>query len=789
MSHRMLNLMLVRGLWRLRGQSLATALVVGAGVALYIMSVGALNSIEATRDAFYDRYRLASVFASAKRVPLALTPSISATPGVRAVHARISGAVILDVPGFGEPVNGIVHSLPEPRDGALNSVHLVRGRFPDPGRQQEVLVGDGFAKAHGLTSGDTIGAILNGKRRELRVVGTGLSPEHVFTIPPGNLTPDDRRFAVLWLNRESLEGAFDQRGAFNELLLLNDRATPAQSIIRTVDRLLAPYGGTGAYARDDLMSDKFLRSEMDQLATIARILPPLFMAVAAFLLWVMIGRVIDTDREEIGLLKAFGYRDSEVGAHYARLVVAISLVGVAIGCALGAWLGRGITSIYAEFYRFPFLIFRVDAGAYVAAVGISLASALAGAAAPVRRAVRLSPAVAMEPPAPTLYASRLQRAVARLTWLDEPSRMVVRHLLRWPARSVLTILGIALAAGLCIASSFNMDAIGRMLDFNFNYAARQDATVTFVEPRHESALQDLLRLPGVVAVEPLRAVPVRLKLGLRERREALTGMSPGAAINRLIDNQWRPVRAPPRGLVLTAVLAERLGAVRGSRIRVEVLEGRRPVLDLPVVAVVRSYYGTAAYIDRNELARLMQEGPLVSGAYLTVDPTREAELFRAVKQRPMIAGIAFRSAVLTNFERQVKENILIFRFYNLSLSVIIVFGVVYNNARLSFSERARELATMRVLGYRRSEVSYILLGELIVLTLLSLPLGVAIGAGFAWYIANAFSSDIYTVPFAVSTDTIGLALATVFVASIASALLVRRRVDRLDLIRVLKSRE
>lgn len=785
----MLELMLVRSLWRLRGQSLATALVVGAGVALYIMSIGALNSIEATRDAYYDRYRLATVFASAKRAPLALTGPISAVPGVRAVHARISGAVILDIPGFDEPVNGIVHSLPERQDAALNSVHLVRGRFPDPGRHSEVLVSDAFANAQGLTSGDTLGAILNGKRQELRVVGTGISPEHVFTIPPGNLTTDDRRWAILWLGRETMEAAFDQEGAFNELLLLTDRTTPLKSAIQALDRLLAPYGGTGAYGRAELMSDKFLRSEMDQLATIARILPPLFMTVAAFLLWVMVGRVVDTDREEIGLLKAFGYRNREIGLHYGQMVVAISLVGVAIGCALGAWLGRGITGIYAEFYHFPFLIFRVDGGAYVVAVGISVASALAGAAGPVRRAVRLSPAIAMEPPAPTLYASRLQRAVARLRWLDEPSRMIVRHVLRWPARSGFSILGIALASGLCIASSFNLDAIGKMLDFTFNYASRQDATVTFVEPRHENALQEVLRLPGVVAAEPMRAVPVRLKFGARERREALTGATAGASINRLIDEEWRPVAIPPRGLVLTAPLAERLGAGRGSRIRVEVLEGKRPILELPVVDVVRSYYGTAAFIDRHELARLLQEGPLVSGAYLRVDPVREAELFRAVKQRPMIAGISFRRAVLKNFEKQVKENILTFRFYNLTLAAIIVFGVVYNNARLSFSERARELATMRVLGYRRSEVSYILLGELVVLTLLSLPLGVVIGVGFALYIASAFSSDIYTIPFAVSQATVGLALTTVLVASLGSALLVRRRVDRLDLIRVLKSRE
>lgn len=786
---RTLNLKLLRDLWRLRGQSLATALVIGAGVALYVMSVGAIDSIRASRDAYYDRYRLADVFGTAKRAPASLTQRMATIPNVRAVEARITGAVILDVPGFDEPVNGIAHSLPDEPASALNAVHLVRGRLPDRERDDEVLVSDRFAQAHQLTSGATLSAILKGKKQRLRVVGTALSPEHVFTIPPGNLTTDDRRYGVLWLGRDPMEGAFDQEGAFNELLLLVERGAQVQSVIDVVDRLLAPYGGTGAYSRTDLMSDKFLRSELDQLATIARLLPPMFLGVAAFLLSVMIGRVIDTDREEIGLLKAFGYRDWEIGAHYAKLVVAIALVGVTIGCLFGAWLGRGITGIYSQFYQFPFLVFRIDVSAFVIAVGISLVAALAGAAGPVRRAVTLSPAVAMEPPAPTAYASGAQRAIAQLRRLDEPSRMIVRHLMRWPARTLLSSTGIALAIGLCIVSSFNLDAIGKMLDFAFNYAGRQDATMVFAEPRSRSALADAARLPGVIAAEPFRVVPARLRLGIRERREALTGVEPGARLNRLINDDWKPVEIPPHGLVLSQSLADQLAAKTGDFIDVEVLEGRQPTLSLEVVRVVRTYQGTPAYLDLAYLNRAMLEGPSISGAYLKVDSARAAALYRAVKARPLIAGISFREAVFKNFEEQISENVATFRFYNLTLAAIIVIGVVYNNARLSFSERARELATMRVLGYRRSEVSYVLLGELVLVTIAALPFGVAIGLGLAWYIATSFSSDIYTIPFTVSLKTIGLALLTVMMASVATAMLVRRRVDRLDLIRVLKSRE
>lgn len=783
-----LYLKLLRDLWRLRGQSLAIALIIGAGIAIYVMSMGALGSIEASRDAYYARYRLADLFAPAKRVPLAAAREACPQPGVRACTGRVSGAVVLDLASFDEPVNAIVHSLDAGDEAALNAVHIVRGRLPAAERD-EVVVSDDFARVHRLASGDRLVALLNGKRQSLRIVGTALSPEHVFAIPPGNLTSDDRRFAVLWLDRRLMEAAFDQRGAVNELLLQLDAGVAPAQVIAGLDRRLARYGGTGAFARADLLSDKFLRSELEQLGTMARILPPIFLGVAAFLLWTMFGRIVETDREEIGLLKAFGYRDREIGLHYALLVVAICLFGFAIGCALGSWLGHGITALYREFYRFPVLVFRIDAATYVLAVGISLAAAAAGAWGPIRRAVALSPAIAMTPPAPVIYAGRVQRAVIGLRWLDEPSRMIVRHLLRWPVRTALSAVGIAMAIGLCIVSSFNLDAIGRMIEFGFDYAQRQDATVTFAEPRAAEALHDVAHWPGVVRAEPFRAVAVRMRAGTRTRREALIGLAPDAELNRLVSAAWKPVEVPRRGLTLSQSLAEKLAVGPGDRVAIDLLEGRRLSIELEVQRVVQTYQGTLAYVDLALLDGLMRDGPLRTGAYLDLDPAQAQSLYRVVKQRPLVAGISFREAVLRNFREQVEENISIFRFYNLSLAAIIVVGVVYNNARLAFSERARELATMRVLGYRRGEVSYVLIGELLLLTIAAMPLGIVIGFALAWLVVQAFSSDIYTIPFAISTHTVGLALMTTFVTAIATALAVRRRVDRLDLIRVLKSRE
>lgn len=786
---RALDRKLLRDLWRLRGLIASTALVIGAGVALFVMATGALASLQATRTAYYDRYGVADLSATLKRAPLGLLERVRAMPGIQAAEGRVTAGVRIEVPGFDEPASGIAHSLGPQGKAGLNRTHLVRGRLPDPQRIDEILVNEAFANAHGLTGGDRITIVVRGFRQELSIVGTAQSPDHVYTVPPGNMMSDDRRFAILWMPRRALEGPMDLVGAFNDLMVSLEHGASAPGAIAAMDALLAPFGGNGTLALDEQVSDKFLTSEMDQLGTMARLLPPMFLGVAAFLLWVMIGRLVATEREQIGLLKAFGYRNGEVAFHYARLSILIALVGIALGSAAGTLLGRGITGIYARFYQFPLLIFHIEPSVYAQAAAIGVLAAVAGVTGPVRQAVRLSPAAAIQPPVPPRYAGSLAAGLARLRLLDETGRMILRHILHRPGRSFFSILGIAMATGLTIVSSFNLDAIDRMLDFGFNYAGRQAATVAFAEPRTEAALAELAGLPGVLAVEPFRAVPARFRNGHKEWREALTGLSPGSTMVRLIDTELRPVSIPAEGIVLSQSLADRLDAGVGTMLDVEIFEGRRPTLSLRVVQVVSTYQGTPAYIDMAALDRALMQRPLVSGAYLAIDPALAADLHAAVKQRPMIATLSLRSAVLGNFQQQIEDNLGAFRLYSLTLAAIMVVGVVYNNARLSFSEQVRDLATMRVLGYRPGEVGHVLVGELVLLTLAALPLGVVIGLGLAWYVAQSFSSDMYSIPFAVSSSTIAMALATSLLASVATALTVHLRIRRLDLVRVLKSRD
>ena len=780
---------LVRELWRMKVQALAIAFVIAGGVAVHLLAAGMLSSLQETRRAYYERNLFADVWAPTVRAPQRLIEDIRAIEGVQAATTRIRIPALFDMEGMSAPATGEVLSLPDTGEAAVNRLHLVRGRLPAAGQRDETVVLQAFADAHRLEIGDRIPATLYGGRRRLTVVGVALSPEHVYAIGPGQFVPDDRLFGVLWMRRSALAQAVNQDEAFNEAVVRLSRDASEPAVIAALDRLLAPYGAPGAYGRADQISDAFVSSEIDQLTTMGRVLPPVFLLVAAFLVNVVISRLIAVQRAGIGLLKAFGYRDRDIVAHYLKLVAVIAAGGVLIGGAAGIWLGQVMAELYMEYYRFPFLLFQANPADYVVVVGVATATVMGGAVLAVRRAAVLNPAEAMTPAPPPDYSRAAGVRITRLKVLDQQSRMILRQIVRWPWRAALTVAGIAASGSLLIGTMSMMDGIEVMIDSSFNVSNPHDVSVNFVEPRPRAALFSLAREGGVLAAEPFRVVAVRLRHGPREERAVITGAPLDATLSRMIDDRNRTVSPAPGGLVLSGDLAAKLGVRAGDTLEVQVTEGRRPLLALPVSAVTTSYVGSGARMRIEDLNRALGEGAQVSGAWLTVDSDRTASLYTRLKETPAVVGVGLQADAVARLAAMLDENlgraILVYVFF----AGLIVAGVVYNTVRISFAERQRELASLRVLGFSRAEVSYILLGEVAFLTLLALPVGAAAGALLAWYLAHAMSSDLFRLPFAISPSTFGLAGAVVLAVTVVSSLMVRRQIDRLDLAEALKTGE
>ena len=780
---------LLRNLWQIKGQVLAISLVITVGVAVFIMYSSTFDSLYRTQQTYYDRYDFADVFASLKRAPNNLASRIAAIPGVARSATRVVAEVTLDVEGMSEPVTGRLVSIPETPSAGLNGLALMRGRYPEPDRAKEVLVAEGFADAHGMVPGATFHAVINGRKRELEVVGIALSPEYVYSIRAGDLMPDESRFGIVWMGRRALASAFDMEGGFNDVALKLEPGARETDVIADLDRLIETYGGLGAFPRALQVSNWYLDSELTQLRGFGLFVPVIFLSVAAFLLNVVLRRIISVQREQIAALKALGYTNREVGWHYTQWSLLISAAGGLFGIWGGKTMGRGMIGLYNDYFQFPFLDYQLTTNVVLGAVMFGLVAAVLGAFGAVRQAVKLPPAEAMRPEPPATYGRTWVESLGIQRFLSQPARIVLRNLQRRPIRTAATVLAIGFSGALLIIGLFFMDSIDVLLDLQFNAIQRQDITISLVEPRSARALHEINRLPGVIDTEPARDLAVRLRAGHRSRQTAVTGIEDDPRLRRIVNTSYEVETLPPDGLMLSAKLAEILGVQRGSPITLEVLEGTRPVRQTVVTGLVDEYMGTAAYMRIDALHSLMREGRNLSGAYMRVDPEHADALFGRLKLIPAVAGVALKAAAMEEFQRQMDEMMGVFIFFNIVFAMVITIGVVYNVARIALSERQRELASLRVLGFTRAEISSILLGELAVMTLLGIPLGLWIGYGFAAFMVAAFDTELYRFPLIVSARSYAVAALVVLLASAASGLLVRRRLDHLDLVEVLKSAE
>lgn len=780
---------LLRDFKRLWIQAMAIALVLACGVAILLTSIGMYAALSDTRAAYYERNRFADVFASATRAPLSLVSEIAEIDGVISVEPRISGAAILDLPGRVKSAVGHILSYPETGTPVLNVPLLINGRFPDPLAPDEVVVNAPFAEANAFRPGDTFSANIKGQKRTLIIVGTVLSPEFIYTIGPGALMPDNSSFGIIWMSKRAAGAAFDMDGAFNDLSLTLEPNHPTAQVIDALDDLLEPYGGFGAYDRTDHQSNAFLDAEISQLKGMASILPPIFFAIAGFLVSMVMSRIIALERSEIGLLKAIGYSDIEVCLHYLMLAGLIALVGVLLGWLAGTVLARALALQYAQFFNFPFVIFRVSYWVYAAAGLAGLLTTSIGAAQAALKAARLAPAVAMQPPAPARFKrSFVDDAMAHLH-LSQSTIMILRSLLRWPLRSALTSLGLALAVASMIAATFLNDALDEIVDVAFYQTNRQDAMLLFSDDVPETALEDIRNLPGVLQAESQQFHAAILRKGHLSKKVAIETRRPGTDLSRILNSDWQPISAPPGGILLSYRLASQLGVQEGDILETEFRSGLRETHPLVVTGRVEQHFGLGAYMDLEYLNALFRQAPQMSVANVTLDDRYIDDLHATIKDTPSLSGIIEMNDNRRAFQDTINENIAVMNAIYIAIAVLITVGVAYNAARIQLSERARELASLRILGFSRGEVSYILVGEMMLIALMAQPIGWAIGAWIARAMTNAFTSDLYAIPLVLEPSTFTRASLVVLCAAFVSVMIVRLRLDRLDLVSVMKTRE
>ena len=798
---KVLDRKLLRDLRAMWSQALTIALVVASGLGGFLTSLSAVDSLAAARDEFYLQGRFADLFANVKRAPQALAEQLRALPGVADVQTTVEQIVRIQLPGSSDPVLGQLIGIDRLQPPRLNLVSVVAGRALFDGGDSagqaggadnaiDALVSQGFAQARGLKPGASLSALINGRRRALRIVGIAMSPEFIFAGLFG--MPDQRGFGIFWVDQATLAAAYDMQASFNTLAV---RLTPAgartlsdRAVIAELALPLARYGGAAPRPRAEQSSHAMLDNEIKEQRVLGTVLPSIFLGVAAFLLNVVVSRLVATQREQIATLKALGYPNRTIAAHYLKLVLAIVGLGLLLGVLLGHWLGGLFMSLYAEVFHFPSFTHRVSPNLVALAGSITAITAVAGTLSAILATVRLTPAEAMRPSAPGQFKPTVAERLG-LTRLSPALRMILRNMERRPLRTGIGIVGVAAAVAFVVMGNFFRDAIEVIVDSSFTLAMRSDVSVWLTEPADDRVTLQLARLPGVLAVESSRQLSATVIHGHRRERVQLRAVPAVPELHRIVDVDGRAARSTGDGLLLTDRLADKLGLRVGERVRVEIEQGKRRELTLVVNGTVREMMGLNAYMQRDALNQALGDGDLSNGFVLSLERGSETAFLAATQALPRAAGSFSKATMLRNMQELTARNILIMSSVLTAFATVIAVGVVYNNARIALAERAWELASLRVLGFTRGEVSALLLGEMAIVIAIALPLGMVMGWALVHLIAGLLKSDQFFFPVLIQPRTYATAAIAVLASAAASAAVVRRRIDRIDMVSALKVRE
>jgi putative ABC transport system permease protein len=791
----MLGRKLARDLYRSKWLLLAITCIIAVGVMCFVSMQSAYHNLDRAKQRYYQQCRMADFWIDLKKAPLTELAALGRLPGITEIHSRIQFFAIVDLPDVVRPINVQVLSLPDRRQGVINDVVLQRGHYFTERRDNEVIVNDTFARAHGLMPGDWVHLLLNNRREEFFVVGTGISSEFTYMLGPGELVPNPQSFGVFYLKRTYAEEIFDFQGAANQVV---GRLEPAarredSETLRRAEALLEPFGVFEVTPLETQASNQFLSSEIEGLGAFATVVPAIFLAVAALVLNVLINRLARQQRTTVGTLKALGYSDWSLFGHFLSFGVLVGVGGGLLGSLLGYLSATGMTVVYRLFFEFPELRSGFYFYTHVVGMSISLVCAVLGSLHGARTMLRLQAAEAMRPEPPrTGHAVWLERLLGPL-WqrLSSGWRLALRGVLRARLRTVAGIFAAAMGAGLLMTGFMMVEAQYFLIDFQFERIARSDIDLTLESERGREALDEVRRLPAVEHAEPVLQVACTFVNGPYRRKSGVLGLASDARLTVPRDTQGRALALPEHGIVITERLASILHVAPGDRLTMIPVKGERRPVEVTVAEVADSYLGLAAYADIEYLSRLVGEPTALSGVQLTADGRPEGlrRLYARLKQMPAVRSVVARRDTVENLRETLIANQWVFIGALIVFAGVIFFGSVLNASMVSLAERQREVATLLALGYDHWQVGGMFLRETMVTNLVGALLGLPVGYLLSVLTALAYNSDLIRLPIVcppwVWLSTLALAVLFALLAHAA----VQWRIRRLDYLEALKVKE
>ncbi|MCB9854041.1 MAG: ABC transporter permease [Phycisphaerales bacterium] len=789
-----LNRKLLRELKSNAGALFAVVIIMAFGAGSYVGMGASQRALETSQSAYYSAYRFADFWVDLKKAPLTEIEKLGKTPGIESIQTRVVFDVILDLPEQARPVNARLISIPAHQDGTtLNGIYVLRGSGFSPDRDEEVIVTEAFAKAHGLNPGDRIHLILNRRREAFTVVGTCLSPEYVYMVRgAGDLLPDPDHFGVLFVKERYARDVLDFQDACNNVVGRFANVSPSrqQAVLDDIERRLEPYGVFSAILRDRQASNRFLSDEIKGLRVSAVVTPVIFLGVAAMALSVLLRRLVERQRVTIGTLKAIGYSNGTLFRHFVVFGMIVGVIGGLAGCLVGIGMRQAFIRVYQDFYHFPRYIIETHPDLMLQAIAISLVFAVLGALRGARRVLRLQPAESMRAKPPEKgTAILLERWRSLWRRLDFRTHLAMRDVFRNKGRTISGVASAAISCSILIMTFCMFDAMQFMVAFQFEYTNRGNATIGMRDARDAGALFECRNMPGVIYAEPTFSVVCDMRYGQFSRRQPIVGLDRPHLLTVPRDADLEPISIPGDGLVLSKKLASILHVSAGDSLELTPVRGRPEPRSAFVAGIVDSFIGLDCYASITYLSEVVDEPASVNGIQTLIDEHARPAFFAAIKELPNAQGL--------NLNRDAQKSIegTFVKSMRFSLGIMILFagvigcGSLINLATVEIGDRTREISTMRVLGYQPREIAGVYLRQNAILFGLGLLLAVPIGYGMVVLMARAYDTELFRMPTIFRWQAIGWSLLISAIFVVIAQFAVLRKIQKLDWLEGVKVKE
>ena len=780
---------LLRDIKKSKGQFISILIIVVLGVTFYTAINSAFENLSNSSTKYYEDYRLADIWVDIYNAPIAIKEKLESIPNVKTATGRIIKDASINISEENATLRFI--TLPDIKRDIINDVVIKSGRYFSDSDSNQCLLDEDFFKANNLNLGEYIYPIINGNKVKLKVVGSVKSPEFVYILKDSSeMMADNKRFGIIYIKQSFGEAIFDLKGFINNIAIQISNGSDVKVIKDDVKKALKNYGVKSVIDREEQTSSKMISEEIKQLKSMGGTFPIIFFMVASVIIYIMMGRMVENQRTQIGVLKAVGFTNVQVLTYYMSYSAIIAFIGSFIGSIIGTYMGVGMTKLYNQYFNLPLGDVKIYGEFVVPAFMLTLFFCLFAGYNSCKAIFKIMPSEAMREKSPQsgkkIIVEKIDLIWRNISYLE---KIIIRNLFRYKKRALLISIGVIFSSAILLVALSMSDSMNFMIKQQYGNIQDYDIKVKLSKLISVEELNNIKNITHVKELEPVLETGVEISNGWKSKNVGFTALVKDPQMYKVEDKNGNAISIPKNGILISEKLANTLGVKVNDSVNIKFYFPGKDKKEMVVKGIVVQYLGLSTYTSMDNLNGILGEGMIASSAVLKLDNINfENEVKDKLRDMPNVTSVESKTDSLNALLKTMGGMEASIGVY-IILSGILLIAVLYNIATINIFERQRELATLKVLGFTNNEVKKLIFNENYIIVIFGMIIGLPFGKWLGAYLMASSSTDAYTIPYIIEIKTYIIAIILTLLFTAITNLTLMKKIKALDMIEVLKNKE